>query len=150
MYDPFWIVFEVFDMLRVVDMLNELVELSIRLIDHMLVVCEGSVDGRTIIRSAMLAAAIDAITTLLAIFPDAIVGDVVDVTRDFRDLDDDAGILVFGGRPACIVIGTRGTEAVVEATEAILSTGPLRDREMTGLGVVCSSDVVSIVLLIEP
>ncbi len=77
----------------------------------------------------VLAAAIDGVTTLIAIFPNAIVGWVVEITRNFGNLYNDTGLLVLREGQRSVVIWTSWANALVEAAQAVLSAWPFGDGE---------------------
>ncbi len=77
----------------------------------------------------VLAAAIDGVTTLIAIFPNAIVGWVFEITRNFGNLYNDTGLLILRESQRSVVIWTSWANALVEAAQAVLSAWPFGDGE---------------------
>lgn len=84
-------------------------------------------------------------TLVRSIGPDAVILVRLDVARHLGELERDTHLRVLG------VEGESRAEAVLKATEAVLATGPLAERELAGLAEVgVNGDEATVDLLVEP
>lgn len=99
-----------------------------------------------------LAAAINLITALIAILPDAVIGIISEVTRYLQKLKLNARVRGTGiHADAGADVWTSLRDSFHESGKAILSAGPFGDREVSGLGVVwCLAYVSTVLFAVQP
>lgn len=99
-----------------------------------------------------LAAAINLITALIAILPDAVISIIPEVARYLEKLELNARVLSTGIQTDTRTdIWTSLRKSVDESGKTILPAWPFGDREISGLGkVVCLANVPAILFVVEP
>lgn len=81
-----------------------------------------------------LPTAVDLITALIAVLPDAVIGIIPEVTRHFKKFKLNTRVLGTSiEADARTDIGTSLRNPVDETSETIFPAGPLGDREISGL-----------------